>query len=416
MKSYRSSWMTLLTSLCLLSLVLSGCNLPSDSPTPTSLPPTQPPTQTLAPTLPPTATLLPPTVTAAPKPTATVVPTETKPPIILQKMKYSGVMVYNRKTTEVEAYSFDGKPLGFKSTLPGAEWLGATQVQAFQSGIYYYANKDRQVYRRSNQGLQPLTFIPKSDVIHFLITDDEKRIAWTTEKWGANGLESEIWVADITGANAKRVLYKDPAQNKQSLVYHPLRWLSNGQIVYVEEPSGIGGYILFYGFAEIWIVDPATTKFANFSPPTGKGGLCLRALSPDTMTTISSCGGSAPSQLVMYNHTTKKATEIAALSEQGQAGSVFYSPDGKMIAYAIAKGNADAETGKLVVVPSGGSPVNIISAVDKAYINVLGWVDNERIAFIRYANAGATIFIVNKDGKNLVKIADGDFAGLIQIP
>lgn len=416
MKTNRINWMTLLTSLCLMSLVLGGCNLPSEAATQTPVLPTKAPQPTLVPTQPPTATLVLPTTTTAPKPTVTIPPTETKPPIILQKKLYSGVMVYNRKTTEVEAFGFDGKPQGFKSTLPGAEWLGATQVQAFQSGIYYYANKDRQVYRRSNQGLQPLTFIPKSDVTHFLITDDEKRIVWTTEKWGSKGLESEIWVADINGANTKRVLYKDPAQNTKMLVYHPLRWLSNGQIIYVEEPSGIGGYILFYGFAEIWIVDPATTKFANFSPPTGKGGLCLRAISPDTMTVISTCGGSAPTQLVMYNHTTKKSIEISTVPDQGQAGSVYYSPDGKMIAYAVAKGNADDENGKLVVMPNSGSSVTVIHEVNKAYINVLGWVDSERILFIRYANAGATIFIVNKDGKNLVKIADGDFAGLIQIP
>lgn len=406
----KSFWLSLAWTAALL-FILVGCNLPSG--TPTGLP---------APTVTPQPTSQPPTATSAPSATLTPMPTLTqaaatitKPPIILQKKLYSGVMVYDRKTTDVQAYAFDGKPLGFKSTLPGADWLGATQVQAFENTVYYFSNKDRQVMRRDAQGLQPLAFIPKSDSTHFLISADHKRIAWTIDSWVGNAPGSELWVADISGANAKKVLTKDPKNNPKFLVYHPLRWLSNGQLVFVEEPTGIGGYILFYGFAEIWIIDLSNGKFANFSPPTGKDGLCLKQLSPDTMTAVSTCGA-GQSQLVLYDHNTKKATQVAVVPDQGQAGSVVYSPNGQSIAYAVARGNPEKEVGKLVTMPSSGAPVKIIHEVSGGYINVLGWVDSERILFIRYLSDKGTIFVVNKDGSELVKVADGMFAGMIPVP
>ncbi len=406
----KSFWLSLAWTATLL-FILVGCNLPSG--TPTELP---------APTLTPQPTSQPPTATSAPSATLTPVPTLTqaaatitKPPIILQKKLYSGVMVYDRKTTGVQAYAFDGKPLGFKSTLPGADWLGATQVQAFENTVYYFSNKDRQVMRRDAQGLQPLAFIPKSDSTHFLISADHKRIAWTIDSWAGNAPGSELWVADINGANAKKILWKEPKNNPKFLVFHPLRWLPDGHLLYVEEPTGIGGYILFYGFAEIWIINPATGQFGDYSPPTGKDGLCLKQLSPDTNTTISTCGA-GPSQLVLYDLVAQKPTQVALVPDQGQAGSVFYSPNGQSIAYAVARGDPDKEVGKLVVMPSSGAPIKIIHEVSGGYINVLGWLDNEQILFIRYLSDKDTIFVVNKDGSGLVKVADGMFAGLIPVP
>lgn len=408
----KSSIRLIISVFWLASSLLTGCNLPTISApeTPPKASPI-PPTLQLIPTTIPSPTTAPPTLTAV---NPTLTPSATHPPVILQKKLYYGVMVHNRKTNEVQAIDFDGKPLGFKATLTGTDWLGTTYVQSFENVVYYFSSKERQVMRRDAQGVKPLTFIPKGDSIHILISNDQKRIAWSVDSWVGGGTGSELWVADITGTNIKKLLTKDPKNNPKSLVYQPLRWLSNGQLVFVEEPSGIGGYILFYGFAELWIIDPATAKATNLSPPSGKDGLCLKQISPDATTVVSTCSA-APAQLVLYNHTSKTSTQVAVVPDQGQSGSVHYSPNGQTIAYAVARGNADNENGKLVVVPSSGSPVKVIQEVKGGYFNVLGWVDSERILFIRYIQDGGTIFIVNRDGSNLMKIADGYSIGMIPV-
>lgn len=410
---HKHLWFNLL--LTALFLLLAACNLPGQTPTelsptltlqPTALPASATPVPSA--TAAPTSTPLPPTLTATTAAT-------TKPPIVLQKALYKGVMAYDRKTNVVQSFDFTGKALGFNSTLPGADWLGVNQVQVFENTVYYFSNKDRQVMRRDAQGLQPLAFIPKSDSIHFVISADQKRIAWNIDSWGSSAPASELWVADLNGANAKKLLTRSATNNPKFLIFQPLRWLSNGQLVYVEEPTGIGGYILYYGFAEIWIIDPASGKFANFSPPTGKDGLCLKQLSPDTITTVSTCGA-GQAQLVLYDLVAKKATQVELVPEQGQAGSVYYSPSGQWIAYGVARNNPENELGKLVVIPASGAPVRVIHQVNGGYVSVLGWLDNERILFIRYEGEKNTIFVVNKDGSGLVKVAEGLFAGLIPVP
>lgn len=393
----------------LLALLLAGCNLPSgpgsevSAPTLTSQPmpsaaPPQPtipaPTQTSAPTSAPTA---------APSATAT---------LAQPKALVSGVMVYDLNTKVVKAFWLDGSPTGFQTTIPSLEWLGRAQSQAFENTLYYFTSGGEQVMRRDNQGLKVLDFIPKSFSTRFLVSADQKRIVWGRDEWDNNGPSSQLWLADISGANAKKLLSKDSQNNPDYTIYQPLRWLPDGKLVVVAEPTGIGGYILFYGFSEIFILDPASGAITSVSPPQGKGGLCLKELSPDTRSVISTCGA-LPNQLVIYNLDTQASTAVDMVTDQGSAGSVFYSPDGSLIAYATARTNPESEYGRLVVVPASGAPVQVIDEVNGGYFNVLGWVDEQRLLYMRHAGDQGTVFIINSDGSGLRKVANGLAAGLI---
>jgi tricorn protease-like protein len=287
-------------------------------------------------------------------------------------------------------------------------------VQYANNSVYYLKYKDKAIYQiAANGAAKKLTFIPAKDSLHFLISIDGKKIAWSFINQTTGNPASELWLANIDGSGAKKIAQIDAASNSKWLTFEPYRWLPDGRLLYVEEPTGIGGYILFSGFAGIRVFDPATNVSNTLTPGVGSGNLCLSEISPDLKVVVSACATNNHSVLSFVTIANKNVVSIAEQADQKQAGSAFYSPGGSWLAYAFAIANPDAEQGKVAVVQANGTTPKILDTVKNGYFNVVGWVSEQQFVVQRYEGDKPSLWLFNRDGSAPIKLADGSFAAFI---
>ncbi len=408
MKTSRPRLVLRLIFLVSFFLILSACNLPGqgEKATSTSLPPTQTPlpviTKTTAP--PPTATTAP--TPMAETPTATPVPSA------------RGFAIFDRQNGEVRGYDLATKAELFKYPVTGATYFTPGQIQVVGETLFYFSVQDQAVFEINKNISAKLTFHPKDVSLGFAVSTDGKQIAWGTYIQGQKNPGSELWVANIDGSNAKKVATIDPATNTKWLVLRPYQWLDDGRLLFIFAPTGIGGYILFNGFAGISVYDPtaasqAVTSLLSPDAP-ASGILCVNGISPDLKIAITTCGSQTQGQIVLRELSSDKLTAIPILPEQGQAGSAFYSPSGDWLAYAVARGKQDDEAGKAAVVPSAGGEPQVIASFNGGYVQVAGWIDEDRLLLQSYQSDTASLWEVRRDSSALAKLVDGIFIGMIK--
>lgn len=410
-------YLQIICILLTLAALLAACNLPNDTPNqpitatpmpaatstnPPAIKPTQPPVPTLAPPIPTRTITIPPM-----PPTATVPPTKVPTP----KPIYKGFIAYDRAQEMVQGYDFNGAPLNIKIKTSGANWI---QGQWANNSIYYYKTADKAILQLVSGGAaQKLSFIPAKNSLHFAISPDGKKIAWSFEVTSTGNPASELWIANIDGAGAKKIAQIDAAANAKWMVLQPYRWLADGRLLYVDSPTGIGGYILFFGFSGIHLYDPASGKQTNLTPGVGTGTLCLKEISPDLKTVLSACAVSGSQALSYINLTNNQVSSIAVQPEQSQVGSPAYSPSGDWLAYAFARGDGDNELGKVAVLQSNTTTPKIVGSISKGYFNVETWINESQFLVQRYEGEFSSVWLFHRDGSAPVKLADGVFVSVI---
>ncbi len=388
----------LITSIFFI-LILTACNLPVQLQQATSTP------------LPPTPTPVP-TATSTPSPTQQPSATPTTPP----KAGLHGFAVFDVQKGEVRGYDLATKAELFTYKVTGVDYFTFGQMALAGDTLFYYSGKDHTITQVNNNGSTTLSFLPPDITLGFAVSADGKQIAWARDIQGGTNPGSELWVANIDGANAKKITSIDPATNTKWLVLRPYRWLDDGRLLFVYSPTGIGGYILFNGFAGISIYDPAAGNISALLAPDapGTGILCVNGISPDLKTAVMTCGTQIREQIVLRDLSNSKLTAIPVLPDQGQAGSAVYSPSGAWLAYAVARGQQDNESGKAAVVPAAGGEPQAIATFDKGYVHVAGWIDEDTLLLESFQNNGASLWEVGRDGSAMAKLADGFYVGEIK--
>ncbi len=398
--------------LILLTGLQTACNLPAFATKPSAtiiptllathtpslspIPPTAISTSTLRPTLTPTITVSPTLASPTPKPL------------------YQGFISYDRAQQTITGYDFAGSPLKISIKVTGAEWIGFNQGQWANDSIYFVKQSDKTVMQIANNGAaQKLAFIPAKDDLSFSISNDGKRIAWSFSTFSGTNPASELWTGNLDGSNLKQVAKIDAAGNSKWLVLHPYRWLPDGRLLYIDEPTGIGGYILFYGFAGLHLYDPSNNKLTNLTPGTGAGNLCLREISPDLKTLASSCATNQDGVLAYISMDTNKAVSITRQADQNQVGSPAWSPSGSWMAYAYARGNNASELGVVALVANSTTTPKILASLNNGYFNVKAWINESQFIVQRFEGDLSSTWLFSRDGSAPVKLADGVFISLV---
>ncbi len=408
MKTYQPRSLSRFIVSILFLLIMNACSPagPTEIATGTPLPPTQTP----VPVITKTTVLL---------PTATIPPTQpaetpTQPPA----PDVRGFAVFDRHNSEVRGYDLGNKSELFKYPISGTTFFTAGQIQVVGDTLFYVSLQDQAVLEVNKNISARLDFLPKDAALGFAVSADGKQISWGVDIQGQKNPGSELWVANIDGSNAKKVTTLDPATNSKWLVLRPFKWLDDGRLLFIYAPTGIGGYILFNGFAGISVYDPssagqAVTPLLSPDAP-GSGILCVDGVSPDFKIAVTTCSSQAQGQIILRDLSSNKLTAIPVLPDQGQAGSAFYSPSGDWLAYAVARGQQDNEAGKAAVVPSSGGDPQVIASFEGGYVQVAGWVDEDRLLLQTFQNDVASLWEVRRDGSALSKLVDGVFVGLIK--
>ena len=333
------------------------------------------------------------------------------------KNPYRGFMAL--QDHHIVNFDFAGNPLGFDVDGGDLSWLSPPDFTVLDGTVYYYRfTGTSQIFRADSSGLSSLAFISSENPMSVAVSPDGSRIAWAYQFFETDKVGGEVWVADINGANAQRIAFLDPATNPNYPILQVERWLPDGSLLYSEEPTGIGGYILFWGFSSLYKYNDNEGTIRELVPY-GDHFICInqyyQAVDGSDMI-LESCGR----DMSIVNLSQGTSVTLPVVDEQVQLGSAKVSPSGKYIAYAVQSANYDDEKGKVVIAPVDGSaaPTIIMSNVGVIY-GVLTWVNeetllvqesptsNDPIKIISVRRDGSAMQVIVTNAKFLAKQPEG---------
>jgi hypothetical protein len=300
----------------------------------------------------------------------------------------------------------------------GLSYARPNTAQVAGESIYYVDSSGSSlggvVRRVTSEGVEALDFTAGEDMasVTFAVSDDESRIAWTHSTYGAEGVASQLWVANIDGSDVRQVVGSDP--NDEIAEYYALesvRWMPDGDLVYAWQVTGIGGYILFFGWSSFYRYDPAADTTTPLVALEGEGaGPCWYALSPDGSRAAGGCGTEGMKERELSSGTE---TAFPVLADQAQQGGAAYSPSGARFAYAIARGNPDDELGQVLVRQSQDEEAIVLSTQAPGYFERILWADENRLIVGAAQNEGGSVDLLSIDGTRST-IGEGRLIGILQ--
>jgi hypothetical protein len=302
----------------------------------------------------------------------------------------------------------------------GLSWARPNTAQVVGQDIYFVAEGAGQgsavVRRVTSSEMSNLEFTRSKDpseTVAFTIAADQSRIAWAHTSWSGGPPFSQLWIAGIDGSAALLVTQTDTADDiAEFFVLEPVRWLEDGDLVFAWQVSGIGGYILFFGWSSLYRYDVATgaiTPLVGMAPDVTAP--CWSDLTDDGVEAVGACGESGA--VVERNTATGVETVLPVLPDQGQAGAAAYAPQNGRVGYAIARGDPDDEAGQLVLVPSRGEGPTVIASQAPGAFETLRWIDQERMVAGYWQGDATFVDAVAVDGSRRA-VGPGRLVGLMR--
>jgi len=332
-------------------------------------------------------------------------------------INYSGFMAHTNQ--HFVAMDFNGVKLGFDAETSANPWIGENEVTVFSDQVYYAQfGENSGVFRVTQQGSQRLDFIDVgTNPASILVSPDGSMIAWGTSQWINNSPETSLYLANIDGSNQRLVAQIPATEQVDSWrLYYPYRWTEDGKLLYATGLTGIGGYMLFWGYNGMFLYDPTSNSSATLVSEEEHLGICLSSISDDLQKIAITCGDSNQVRVRQLSNGAEVAYPL--LPDQGMAGAARFSPSGEWLAYVIQRAEHDNELGKIVVAPTDGSSApQVIAEVSNGSFVVEGWADENTVLVTRNEfkenSTDISIWRMNRDGTDAVQVTDGQFIGFI---
>lgn len=358
----------------------------------------------------PTATQNQSDVPHSPPATATLeaIPEATLPP----STPYKGyISWWNNKFV---AYDFQGASLGFQVDSGASEWYSENEITILPDSIYYSTfGTTSGVFRVDTGGTTRLNYIDGQEPVSISVSSDGNLIAWSTNQWVDSAPSSAIYIANIDGSSTRLVEQILPeAQVDGWLIFHPLRWTSDGKLLYATGPTGIGGYLLFWGYNGLRLYDPVQNTTEMLVDDNEHLGLCLSSITDDLSKVAIVCGDQSRTVRVR-TLATGQEIQFPVLPDQNNAGSAKFSPSGEWLAYVIQRMDPENEFGQVVVVPVDGSTApRVIDQAVGGKFTVVGWATEDFfLASLSDFNGITSIWRMSRDGNNVTQLSSGNFVG-----
>jgi hypothetical protein len=315
-------------------------------------------------------------------------------------------------------YALDGTLLDTRPA-DGLSWARPGVVQVVGESIYYVdsggSSLSGVVRRVTDAGSEELAFTRAEAMasLTFAVSPDESRISWAYGTWSGTAPQSQLWLANLDGSDAAMVLQSDPADAIEDFyVLEPVGWTPDGDLVYAWQVSGIGGYILFFGYSSLYRYDPSTgvtTPLAPVGPSTGAP--CWSGVSTDGSYAVGACG--ADRGVVERELATGTETGFPAFPDQGQAGAGAYSPSNGRLAYAIARGDMDNESGQVIVRLARGAAPTSIASHSPGHFDPVYWADEDRLVVGYWSEGDSMVDLLGIDGSRS-PVGPGHLVGLLR--
>ncbi|MCX6071273.1 MAG: hypothetical protein NTU91_10510 [Chloroflexi bacterium] len=325
-------------------------------------------------------------------------------------------LVVTHQGSSFNVYSLDGTLVETRSA-DGLDYARPNTAQVVGESIYYVDSGGQGlggvVRRVTSSGVETLDFtaVEDTDTLTFAISEDETRIAWTQAFFGQASRFSKLWIAGIDGSNPQVIVETGPPYDlPEYYALEAVRWVGE-DLIYAYQVTGIGGYILFFGWSSFYRYSPADGSSVPLVPASEESaGPCWYAVSPDGQYAVGGCGEGGMRERELSSGTD---TSFPVLPDQGQQGGAAYSPSGERLAYAIARGNYEDESGQVLVRLSRGKDPTVLSTQTPGYFERILWADEERMV-VGYAEGESNaVDLLTIDGTR-TPIGDGRLIGLMQ--
>ncbi len=358
-----------------------------------------------------------PVMTESPPSVETTIPTEEPSPSqpdLSSNQLYQGF--YALKDGLFRAYDFNGQALGVEFPAGSSTWYGDNEINAFIDEIFYAEfSSNSGAFRVNQQGTQKLNFIDAQDPVYIAISPDKQKIAWSTSSWGMGNLRTEIFYANLDGSNQQLIdSISADEQNDLNLNFFPVRWTNDGRLIYATGMTGIGGYMLFWGYNGMSVFNPLNNTIRTLVDDQERLGICLSSISDDLTKIAIVCGDNG--NVRVRTLSTGTETLFPIIEDQVLAGAARFSPSGDWLAYVVQRADPMQELGKIVVVPVDGSlPPQVLTTVEDGSFIVEGWVNEDYLLVTRSYMSSSEISVLklNRDGNEVMQIAEGKFMDFI---
>ena len=344
------------------------------------------------------------------------VPGETEAPPAVEPPTVEPLVV-SQQGDAFNIYALDGS-LRETRAAAGLGYSRPNTAQVAGEAIYYVDSGGSSlggvVRRVTAAGSTPLDFTAAEAMasLTFAVSPDESRIAWTHSSNGSTGVTSQLWIANIDGSNSQMVVQSDPNDSlEEYYALEAMRWTAGGDLIYAWQVTGIGGYILFFGWSSFYRYSPAAGTSTPLVAASAEGtGPCWYTLSPEEAYAVGGCGTGGMRERELASGSD---TAFPVLPDQGQEGAAAYSPSGARLAYAIARGDYENEAGQVVVRLNRGEAPAVIATHSPGYFDAIQWVDEERMAVAYTVGEASAVDLLNVDGTR-ARIGDGRLIGMMR--
>jgi hypothetical protein len=320
-------------------------------------------------------------------------------------------LVVTHLGAEFKIYALDGTLLETRPA-EGLSWARPNTALVVGQAIYYVAV----VRRVTSTGTRDLEFTRSDDpslIVTFAVSEDESRIGWSHTSWSGGPPFSQLWMSDIAGGSPILIAQTETLDDiAEFFVLEPVRWLDDGDLVYAWQVTGIGGYILFFGWSSMYSYDVASgaiSPVASLAPDVTAP--CWTGLTGDGAFAAGACG--AAGEVIERNTQTGVDTVFPVLADQGQAGAAAHAPLGTRMAYAIARGDPEDEAGQLILVAARGEGPSLIASHAPGAFDEIQWIDEERMAVGYWDGEATFVDVVAVDGSRSA-VGQGRLIGLMR--
>jgi hypothetical protein len=323
--------------------------------------------------------------------------------------------------------SLDGQQTPIAASAPQGLFAAGFGRHAMQDGPLIYARSGwvqpaNYVIDTVSGKVSPLTFLQQDT--HGLAVrplmegvDPPASLAWGTFKdEGGTSTSLRLSAPDGTEIPVSRELSDVTFQPGQEFAFVPLRWGPDGSLYYSRMPIGIGGFIPYIWFIDVWRYEPASGQSTQVVPSPGPGQVCLDELSSDIRLLATMC---EPGQIVVLDLDNNLTTRVS-LPEGNQdalVGSVRFSPGGDRLVYGMFTGTPDQQSSAVAISDSlGGTSTVIAKSEAPGFYAPLAWLDEETI-LVHFSpqdeSAPASLWLLKADGSQFSQLVEGGFLGII---
>ncbi len=353
--------------------------------------------------------------------TETLQPTETEQIVQPDQTSQTDLFIYEGlyvlQNNWFSPFDFTGNSIGNGFPAGSNNWYGENEVESFEDEIFYteFTGAPNSVYRVNAQGTTALDFITSQDPISIAISPDRQLIAWATSRWGVDELQTEIFYANMDGSNVQLIdSISGSEQVEFPRIFYPIRWTEEGRLLYATGMTGIGGYMLFWGYNGLFLYNPLDNSTRTLVDDDERLGICLSSASNDLEIISIVCGPDNNVRVRSLN--TGVETAFPKVQDQVMAGSAHFSPLSEWLAYVVQRADPMQELGKVVVVPTDGSqPPRILATIEEGSFIVEGWINENDLIVTQndMSTSHSEVLRISRESGEILPIANGTFVDFI---